>query len=322
MKRLRVGILGIGRMGQYHLNILRNLAEVQVVGIYDIDQEKLDDLSYRFDVARYDNFKKLLKKCDAVFIATPSTTHYKFAKECLEMDKHILLEKPMTTNLEEARELVQIAKKKGLILQVGHVERFNGAIQQLKKITINPLHLDCRRMSPYDPRVSDVGVIMDLMIHDIDILLNLLDDQVVEISALGSPVFSNFEDIASVQLSFENGCSAHILASRTSQKKIRELYVIQKDSFIYLDYDNQDIEIHRMAKNAYLLTPEEIKYSQESFVEHLSIQKENPLRLEILHFLDCIKGKSKPFVANRIDIKALEISLKAIKMIENKNTKT
>lgn len=322
MKKIRVGIIGIGRMGQYHLNILRNLSEIQMVGISDINKERMDDLSYRFSVDRYENYKKLLKKCDAVFIATPTTTHYRFAKECLESDKHILLEKPMTTDLEQAKELVQISKKKGLVLQIGHVERFNGAVQQLKKIIMNPLYIDSRRMGPYDPRVSDVGVVLDLMIHDIDILLNLIDDKVIEVTAMGRSVFSTFEDISTVQLAFENGCSAHILASRISQKKIRELYIIQKDSFIYLDYDNQDIEIHRMAKNAFLLTPEEIKYTRESFVEHLSIQKENPLRLEILHFLDCIKGKATPFVSNKIDLEALEIGLRATRLIAEKMKKS
>lgn len=321
MKKIKVGILGVGRMGQYHLNILNNLPEVQLVGISDINKELLEELSYKFDVNVYENYKKLIKKCDAVFIATPTSTHYEYAKECLSINKHILLEKPMTTNLDQAREIVQLCKKKGLILQIGHVERFNGAVQQLKKIIMNPLYIDSARIGPYDSRVSDVGVILDLMIHDIDILLNLIEDNVVEISAMGSSVFSPFEDIATVQLSFESGCNAHILASRTSQKRKRELSIIQKDSFIYLDYGTQDIEIHRMAKNAYLLTPEEIRYSQESFVEHLSVQKDNPLKLEILHFLDCINEKEKPFVSNDIDLKALDISLKSMDIIAGKNKK-
>ena len=321
MKKIKIGIIGIGRMGQYHLNILRNLPDVQLVGITDIHKEKLDELSYKFDVDRYDNYKKLIRKCDAVFIATPTSTHYEFAKECLELNKHILLEKPMTTDLEEAKELVHISKKMDIILQIGHVERFNGAVQQLKHIIMNPFHINSTRMGPYDPRVSDVGVVLDLMIHDIDIMLNLIEEDVVEVSAFGSSVFSTFEDIATMQLAFAGGCSAHILASRISQKKVRELSIIQKDSFIYLDYDAQDIEIHRMAKNAYLLTPEEIRYSRESFVEHLSIQKDNPLKLEILHFIDCIRRNTKPFVSNKIDLKALEISLKATRLIDDKMQK-
>ncbi len=317
MKKIKVGIIGIGRMGQYHLNILNNLPEVLVVGISDLNKELLNELSYKFEVDGYDNYKKLIKKCEAVFIATPTSTHYEYAKECLEIDKHILLEKPMTTNIDQAKEIVQLSKKKGLIMQVGHVERFNGAVQQLKKIIMNPLYIDSRRIGPYDPRISDVGVILDLMIHDIDILLNLIQDDVIEVTAMGTSVFSSFEDIATVQLLFKNGCNAHILASRASQKRMRELSIMQKDSFIFLDYGTQDIEIHRMAKNAYLLTPEEIRYSQESFVEHLSIQKDNPLKLEILHFLNCIRGKEKPFVDNETDIKALNISLTAINKISS-----
>lgn len=317
MKKIKVGIIGIGRMGQYHLNILNNLPEVLIIGISDLNKERLNELSYKFEIDGYDNYKKLIKKCDAVFIATPTSTHYEYAKECLEIDKHILLEKPMTTDIDQAKEIVQLSKKKDLIMQVGHVERFNGAVQQLKKIIMNPLYIDSRRIGPYDPRISDVGVILDLMIHDIDILLNLIQDDVVEVTAMGTSVFSSFEDIATVQLLFKNGCNAHILASRASQKRMRELSIMQKDSFIFLDYGTQDIEIHRMAKNAYLLTPEEIRYSQESFVEHLSIQKDNPLKLEILHFLNCIRGKEKPFVDNAIDIKALNISLTAINKISS-----
>ena len=318
MKKNRIGIIGIGRMGQYHLNIIRNLPDVQIAGIADINKERLSEMSYKYDVPGYDNNRKLIKKCDSVFIATPTSTHYDVAKECLEMDRHILLEKPMTTDLTEAEELVEISREKNLILQIGHVERFNGAVQQLKKIVMNPLHISSIRMAPYDPRVSDVGVVLDLMIHDIDIILNLIGNGVEEISAMGTSVFSPFEDLASVQLYFESGCSAHILASRTSQKKVRELNIIQKDSFIFLDYDTQDIEIHRMAKNAYLLTPEEIRYSRASFVEHLSIQKDNPLKLEILHFLDCTNNGTEPFVSNETDLKALEISLKATKIIADK----
>jgi len=321
VKHPKIGIIGIGRMGQYHLNILKNLPDIEIIGIFDINKDRVEDMSLKFGVDYFDNYKKLIKKCDAIFIATPTTTHYQYAKECLEMGKHILLEKPMTNNLNEAKELVELAKKKNLILQIGHVERFNGAVQQLKKIIINPIYIDSKRIGPYDSRVSDVGVVLDLMIHDIDILLNLIEDEVVEIDAIGNSVFSAYEDVATVHLYFANKCTAHILACRTSQKKLRELNIIQKDSYIYLDYNTQDIEIHRMAKNVYLLTPEEIRYSQESFVEHLSIQKDNPLRLEILHFINCIKGVENPLVPNSTDLKALEISLEAVRIIKEKMKK-
>ncbi|MDD5067511.1 MAG: Gfo/Idh/MocA family oxidoreductase, partial [bacterium] len=181
MKKMKAGIIGVGRMGQYHLNILTDLPEVQVIGISDMNKEKLYDLSYKFGVSGFESCEKLIDKCDALFIATPTSTHYKIAKQCLEQGKHILLEKPMTTNLEEARDLTRIAEKHHLIIQVGHVERFNGAVQQLKNIVNSPIYLEAKRMGPYDPRVSDVGVVLDLMIHDIDILLNLIEEDVKEI---------------------------------------------------------------------------------------------------------------------------------------------
>lgn len=315
MKNPKIGIIGVGRMGQYHLNILSNLQNIELIGICDRDTNKLEELSYQYDVPCYQDQKKLIKRCDALIISTPTSTHYEIAKLCLENNKHILLEKPMTTDIEQAKDLVSIAKKRHLLIQIGHIERFNGAVQQLKKIISNPLYIESKRMGPFDPRISDVGVVLDLLIHDIDILLNLIEENIIEINAVGSSVFSNFEDVASVQLVFEGGCIAYIHASRISQKKIRSLDIVQKDSYVYLDYGTQDIEIHRMAKNVYLLTPEEIRYSQESFIEHVTIEKDNPLKLELLHFINCINGVDKPVVQNEKDLKALDITLKVEKII-------
>lgn len=317
MKKPKIGIIGVGRMGQYHLNILTNQPNIQLIGISDKDVNRLDDLGYKYEVPGFDDYKKLIKKCDALIIATPTSTHFEFAKACLEDDKHILLEKPMTTNIEEAKELVNLAKRKKLIIQVGHIERFNGAVQQLKKIVTNPLYFDSKRMGPYDPRISDVGVVLDLLIHDIDILLNLVEEEVVEISASGSSVFTNFEDIASAQLVFEGGCIANIHANRVSQKKIRSLDIIQKDSYVSLDYGTQDIEIHRMAKNVHLLTPEEIRYTQESFIEHVTIERDNPLKLELVHFINCLTGQERPVVHNEKDLKTLDLCFKVETLISN-----
>ena len=316
MKKLKLGLIGVGHMGQYHLNILSNMENIEFVGISDKNSERLEELSEKYEVAGFDDFRKLAKKCDAVCIATPTKTHYEVAIECLNMGKHILLEKPMTTSIEEAKELVETAKKKDLILQIGHVERFNGAVQQLKKIIVSPFYMETKRTGPFNPRISDVGVVLDLMIHDLDIILNLIDEEVIGISAFGKSVFSNFEDIASAQIQFQSGAFANIIASRASQKKIRTLTIMQKESYIFLDYATQDIEIHRQASTAYLLTPEEIRYSQESFVEHLFIHKENSLKLEDLHFINTILGKEEPFVSNEKDLQTLEVTLQIEKLIK------
>lgn len=318
MKKVKIGIIGCGRMGQYHLNILANLPEAHIIGIADINQERMNDLCYKFEVPGFPSEDRLIDKCDAILIASPTSTHYRIAKKCLEQEKHILLEKPMTTDLDEAKELISLGEKKKLNIQIGHVERFNSAVQQLKNIVNNPIFLETKRMGPYDPRISDVGVVLDLMIHDIDILLNLIEEDVREINAVGRSVYSHFEDIAAAQIVFESGCIASILASRTSQKKQRLLNIVQKDLFAVLDFGTQDIEIHRMAKDAYLLTHNEIRYSQESFIERLSIQKDNPLKLELLHFLNCVLKKEEPVVSNELDLKALDISLKIMKLIADK----
>ncbi len=318
MKKLKIGLIGVGHMGQYHLNILSNMESIEFIGMSDKNTERLEDLSEKYEVKGYDDFRKLAKKCDAVCIATPTKTHYEVAIECLDMGKHVLLEKPMTTSIKEARELVDAARKKNLILQIGHVERFNGAVQQLKKIIVNPFYIETQRTGPFNPRISDVGVVLDLMIHDLDIVLNLIDEEVTDYSAFGKSVFSKFEDIASAHIRFQSGAFANIMASRASQKKIRTLTIMQKESFIYLDYATQDIEIHRQASTAYLLTPEEIRYSQESFVEHLFIHKENSLKFEDMHFINSILEKEEPFVSNEKDLQTLEVTLNIEKLIKDK----
>ncbi len=318
MKKLKMGVIGVGHMGQYHLNILANLDNIELIGISDKNQNRLLELEEKYNVKGFENYEKLLKKCDAVCIATPTKTHYEVAKSALLNGVHILLEKPMTTDIKEGEELVKIANKNKLILQVGHVERFNGAVQQLKQIIMEPFYIETQRLGPYNPRISDVGVVLDLMIHDLDIILNLIEEEIIDYFALGKSVFSKFEDIASAQLLFQNGCVANIIASRASQKKIRNLTIMQKESYIFLDYATQDIEIHRQASTAYLLTPEEIRYSQESFVEHLFIHKENSLKLEILHFINTVLGKEKPFVDNERDLQTLDITLKIVDMINKK----
>ncbi len=318
MAKIKMGVIGVGHMGQYHLNILSTIPEVTLVGVCDTDENRLMDVSNRYEVQSFDNYKKLIKKCDALCIATPTSTHFTIAREALLAGKHILLEKPMTTDIEEAKELVDIARKKKVILQVGHVERFNGAVQQLKNIILNPFYIETKRFGPFVERISDVGVVLDLMIHDIDIVLNLIEDEVVDVSSFGRSVYSKFEDIAVAQVLFEHGAIASIMASRASQKKIRTLTVMQKESFVFLDYATQDIEIHRQASSVYLLTPEEIRYSQESFVEHLFIHKENPLKLEIVHFINCVMGKENPLIDNKQDLLSLDISLKIMSQINKK----
>ncbi len=315
MKKVKLGIVGIGHMGQYHINVASSLKNKFILaGIYDINQDRAKEISDKYETKSYPTAEQLLDDVDAVIIAVPTYLHYKYTAMAVERNKHVLVEKPVTENIEHARELLTNAKRKGLVFQVGHVERFNGAVQELHKIVTNPLIIETRRLVPFSDRIKDVGVVLDLMIHDIDIVMNIVNSPVISVQASGGSVFSDYEDYATAILQFESGCVASVIASRITQRKIRTLSISQEKSYIFLDYTTQDIHIHRQASQAYLLTKEEIKYSQESFVEELFVHKENPLKHEHEYFHNCITNNVKPIGSSNFDIRILEVALE----IQNK----
>lgn len=318
MKRLKTGVIGVGHMGQYHVNVLCSLRNKFILsGIYDTNLERAKEISAKFSTRYFADVERLFNAVDAVIIAVPTYLHYQYSSMALDRNVHILVEKPVTETVEETRELADKAKKKNLIFQVGHVERFNGAVQELYKIVENPLIIESRRLSPFTERVKDVGVVLDLMIHDIDIVMNIVKSPVVSIMAAGGSMFTEFEDYANAILQFENGCVATVTASRVTQRKVRTLAVSQDKSYIFLDYATQDIHIHRQAAQAFLLTKEKIKYSQESFVEELFVHKENPLKQELEHFYDCIRNNECPIVSNDADIAILETVLEIERQIRS-----
>lgn len=318
--KIKLGLIGTGHMGQYHVNVAVGLSEYEVQGIFDSDSIRSHDIARRFGVGSFETLDELLKNVDAVVVAVPTVYHYDIARKCLQAGKHVLVEKPMTQTVDQARELVELAEKNSLTLQVGHVERFNGAVLELNKIIDSPLLIESRRLAPFNPRISDVGVVLDLMIHDLDIVLNLVGqgDKIKSVHASGVKAFSNHEDVAVATLQFESGCVANLLASRATQYKVRTLVISQEKSYIVLDFATQDIDIHRQASSAYLMTREELKYRQESFVEKIFVHKDNPLRQEHLHFIGCIQGSMTPIVDGRSDIRTLEIANQILEQIHAK----
>ena len=316
---LKIGVLGVGHMGQYHLNVLSSLKTHQIIGIYDIDLEQGANLEAKYNIPFFSTPEELIKNVDAVTIATPTKTHYELAKLALMNDCHVLLEKPITETVAQAKELMELAAQRNKILQVGHVERFNGAVMELNKIITHPMFIETRRLAPYNNRIKDTGVVLDLLIHDLDIVVNLVKSPVSYVSAIGHSVFQNgYEDIVSVNLKFENNCVANLMASKMSQKKDRLLTIAQQHNTILLNYTNQDIEIYRQAASASLVTKEKIRYSQESFVEKLYIHsKENPLKSEHIHFYNCIMNGETPLVSNKNDIEILNLALQIIDQIKN-----
>ncbi len=314
--KIKLGLIGTGHMGQYHVNVATGLAsDYDVIGIYDASADRAAEIAGRFGVKAFGNLSELIEACDAVTVGVPTIYHYQIAKEALEKGKHVLVEKPITETTEQARELVALAKSKGLVLQVGHVERFNAAVMELKKVADKPMLVESRRLSPPSARIGDVGVTLDLLIHDLDIITNLIGREIKSIHARGKKIYSNHEDIAVATLQFEGGAVANLTASRATQSKIRTLTISQEKAYIILDFSTQDIEIHRQASIASLSVPDELRYKQESFVEKIFIHKDNPLRQEHLHFIRCIRKEETPMVSGESDIRTLETANEILRQI-------
>jgi predicted dehydrogenase len=318
MTELKTGVIGVGHMGKYHVNVLAGLNSPyhRLTGIYDVNQDNAKKIATQYNVKNYDSLEKLLDDCDAVTIAVPTEHHYKIAKEAINRGCHVLIEKPVTPHIEEAIELMDLAKKMKRVLQIGHVERFNGAVIEVQKIVDNPIYIETKRIAPFSTRIQDAGVVLDMLIHDLDIVLNLVKSPVKEYYAVGQVLKSKHEDIAVVTLKFENHTMATLMASRVSQAKERKLFITQEKSYIILNYANQDIEIHKNASSANITMPDEIRYSQESYVENLFVHKDNPLKSEHIHFHKCIMGDSDPVVSNEKDLETLRIALASIEMIK------
>lgn len=309
MNKVKVGVIGVGRMGKYHVGILSEFSEVELAAVVDIDSKARKVIEDNYSASGFENYKDIYGKVDAAVVAVPTGLHFSITKDLLNAGIHVLLEKPCANNLDHARELFKIAQEKNLTLHVGHVERFNGAVQELHKIVKSPIFVECKRMGPFTNRIKDDGVVLDIMIHDIDIILNLIKSKVIKTHVLGASVFSDKDDLVNAQLEFENGCIANIIASRASQNQIRTLSVTQKDSFVVLDYTDQEIYVHKKSSSEHQLSKDSLRYKQESMVERIFVHKDNPLKLELKHFLDCSANGSPRKVAIDNELYSLEIAL-------------
>ncbi len=317
MSKVKVGVIGVGRMGKYHVGILSELPEVALTAIVDIDPKCRKVIEENYGTPCFENYQDIYGKVDVAVVAVPTGLHFPIAKDLLNAGIHVLLEKPCSNNLDHARELFKIAEDNDLTLHIGHVERFNGAVQELHKIVDSPIFVECKRMGPFTDRIKDDGVVLDIMIHDIDIILNLIQSKVVKTHVLGASVFSEKDDLVNAQLEFENGCIANIIASRASQNQIRTLSITQKDSFVVLDYTDQEIYVHRKSSSEHKLSKDSLRYKQESLVERIFVHKDNPLKLELKHFLDCATNGSPRKVAIDNELYSLEIALNILSQFKS-----
>ncbi len=296
-----VAVIGVGSMGKNHARVYSEMPNVKLVGIADLDEESGKEYARIFNTDYYKDYRELFGKVKAVNLAVPTSLHHKMAMDFLSNGSHVLVEKPITNSLKEAKEIVDLAKKNDLVLQVGHLERFNPAVAQMKKMVSNPIYTESHRIGYPSSRNLDVGVIWDLMIHDFDILLSLVKSPVADVNAYGLSLYSDREDMALVQILFKNGSIASLFASRISGERLRQLKVIDIDKTFQLDFINQTLSIVKLPQEGHTNPP-----------EFVPIRKSEPLRLELEHFMDCIIAHKTPMVTGEDGKNALQLAITAV----------
>jgi len=293
MSRVRMGVVGLGQWGRHHVRILAQLPSVDLVGVVDRDGREAIHLAHRFETRPYEDHRDLLGKVDAVSIAVPTALHYQITRDFLEAGAHVLVEKPMTATAEESAHLVDLAAGQDRLLLVGHIERFKPAVQRLFRLVAEPLAIEARRMRPYDSgRTMDVGVVMDLMIHDIDIVQSMVPGRFEDLQAIGVCVHNSHEDLAVARLRMTTGCLVTLTASRVAAKKTAELEVTMADRAVHLDLLRQTITIHHF----------------NGEIQRLTVEGEEPLELELRHFVECVRGGARPLVTGEDGLRSLQVT--------------
>lgn len=315
---LKVGVLGAGHLGKIHLRLLNESQKYELIGFYDPDAINGKKVSEEFGYTYFDNLNKLIDAADVVDIVTPTLSHFVCAKKAIEKGKHVFMEKPITNTLEEAQELLSLAKKHNVKGQVGHVERFNPAFKAVKDQIENPMFIEAHRLAEFNPRGTDVPVVLDLMIHDIDAILSLVNSEVKQINASGVAVLSNSPDIANARIEFENGCVANLTASRISLKNMRKSRFFQRDAYISVDFLEKKVEVVRMKDapetpgdfDMILQNAEGVK--KQIYFENPNVEANNAILDELETFADAINNDTLPIVTLEQGTRALKVALQII----------
>jgi predicted dehydrogenase len=330
MTKIRTGVVGVGHMGINHARIYSELEGSTLAAVHDSQSATAAAIAAKFQTRASDSLEEFASLIDAATICTPTVTHFEIAKFLLERGKHLLVEKPIADTPARARELSEIAARNGCVLQVGHIERFNPVLHALEAQLRNPRFLEVTRLSPYPNRSTDIGVVLDLMIHDIEIILHLVRSPITSIDPVGISVLGRGEDIANVRFRFENGCVANLTASRISQERVRKIRVFQEDAYLSLDYKNQSGYLLRLARDDEkassgigkligLATDSKIvtDFSGHRIVrEPVAVEKGEPLRIELESFLECARNGLRPKVTGLAAADALDIALEITRKIE------
>lgn len=312
-EKTKVAVIGVGSLGQHHARVYSEMDPVELVAVVDASAERAREIASKFGCRHYTDLAELKEEIDAASVVVPTFAHHAVSKTLLERGVHLLLEKPMTSTLAEADDLIALSKRTGAMLQIGHIEQFNTGVKMLKEHLVNPRFVECHRVAPFIGRGTDVDVVLDLMIHDIDIILSLVPSELSEIRAAGTSVMTAMIDIANVRLAFENGCVANITASRISLEKLRKIRIFQPDAYFSLDYAHQEMRVCRRILQA--------DGTPKITTDKVFTEKEEPLKGELASFIESIRTDEIPKVSGEDGRKALDVALQIIDLIKHGQTR-
>ena len=316
---LKIGVFGVGHLGKFHLNNWKEIPGVELVGFFDPNDQQAQDVEQKYGLQRFTNIDSLINACDAVDIVAPTDHHFHLCQHAIRAGKHVFVEKPLAETLEEARELVKLAQESGIKCQVGHVERFNPAFVAVKDLGLQPLFIEVHRLAQFKPRGTEVSVILDLMIHDIDIILSLVKSDVRSISASGVAVLTETPDIANARIEFHNGCVANLTSSRISMKKMRKMRLFQKDAYIGIDFLEKKAEVIQMDlgedPNAFTFDIPTPDGSKSIAIRNPNVTDSNAIKEELIAFKRSIEENSRPIVNETDGLNAMDVAHRILEKI-------
>ena len=320
--RIKVGVVGVGHLGKFHVQQLVTIDKIELVGIYDSDKNRSLEVADNFSVKYFKKLDELIENCNAICVVTPTSSHFDISMQALKKGCHVFIEKPITETIYQAKQLLDFSQKNDLIIQVGHIERFNPAYAYLKKQNIEPKFIEIHRLAPFNPRGTDVPVILDLMIHDIDILLSMVNSNIIDIQASGVSVVSSTIDIANARISFENGCVANLTASRISQGAMRKMRIFQAETYYTVDFLKKSVELYHLSQEPPIENTTKTIFPVEGYekkyiiYEKPIIKEANPLKEELIHFVESIYNGETPEVNGKSATEALSLAIKIEKIIK------
>ncbi|HET9744396.1 MAG TPA: Gfo/Idh/MocA family oxidoreductase [Chitinophagaceae bacterium] len=320
---LKVGVFGVGHLGKFHLNNWKEIPGVEITGFYDPDDKNSNEVIEKYKIKRFDEPGKLLSLIDAVDVVAPTDHHFTICEAAIKKGKHVFVEKPLAQTMDEAHALVKLVKESNVKLQVGHVERFNPAFLAVKDLKMNPMFIEVHRLAQFNPRGTEVSVILDLMIHDIDIILSIVKSDVKYISASGVGVMTETPDIANVRIEFNNGCVANLTSSRISMKKMRKIRIFQKDAYIGIDFLNKKSEVIKLKDsetddaNVFTFDIETLNGKKSIAISNPQIPEVNAIKKELEEFKNSIEKNTRPIVSEIDGLMAMDVAHQILQKIGN-----